>query len=435
MANPRITTRPARTPSEARPGRAVIERADVILIAAPTGRGIQQPSRSFPLRSGCRIVHLEEDPCGLSFPYWGYRTKHCRGGGSICSTSSFCSSCPRLRPSPPGRSQSDGARTKQRRGGARPARRRGPANARDAVPPRSSFGLCIVRCQASSNRCGQIVAQNTSISISFEEKPMSSIRGWVGSPRPEHGHGARRPSSRDRSQHRVCVLGNGAHPLQSRCNAAFGFAQEDHWRADPGWWCATTAITSSRRRERGHKYFPEGTAVRTGQFIGNVISPTADYPSGSRITRRRERITKPTETETTPFERGAPRRSRQAAGLARRIVEPATVSARYSAATRVCKVALLALPGFTTATRRTEEPRTRVSRHFAVVAASSSCCTSRRAGSNRPTVSWLLPASERWKWQHGGRLNALPSVVTGPSAASATRRVRRPGRSSFSPHH
>jgi acetolactate synthase I/II/III large subunit len=42
-----------------------------------------------------------------------------------------------------------------------------------------------------------------------------------------------------------------------------------------------------------HKYFREGAAVRTGQFIGNVITPTPDYAklveayggAGARVTR------------------------------------------------------------------------------------------------------------------------------------------------------
>src|SRR5262249_38319977 len=44
------------------------------------------------------------------------------------------------------------------------------------------------------------------------------------------------------------------------------------------------------------KYFPEGTAVKTGQFIGNVINPTPDYAKlVEAYGGAGERVTKPGE--------------------------------------------------------------------------------------------------------------------------------------------
>ena len=71
----------------------------------------------------------------------------------------------------------------------------------------------------------------------------------------------------------VAVLGDGAlhyNPVP----AAFGFAQE---HALP-----ILAVVCDNRGYFSQtwnvlKYFPDGAAVRTGQFFGNVITPTPDY--------------------------------------------------------------------------------------------------------------------------------------------------------------
>lgn len=71
----------------------------------------------------------------------------------------------------------------------------------------------------------------------------------------------------------VCILGDGAlhyNPVP----AAFGFAQE-HGLPILAVVCDNRGYVSQTWNV--HKYFPDGAAARTGQYFGNMITPTPDY--------------------------------------------------------------------------------------------------------------------------------------------------------------
>jgi thiamine pyrophosphate-dependent acetolactate synthase large subunit-like protein len=79
-------------------------------------------------------------------------------------------------------------------------------------------------------------------------------------------------------------------------HAAFGFAQEHG--------VPILIVVCDNRQYFSqtwnvHKYFPEGAAVRTGQFIGNVISPTPEYAKlAEAYGGAGERVTKPAELDS-----------------------------------------------------------------------------------------------------------------------------------------
>ena len=71
----------------------------------------------------------------------------------------------------------------------------------------------------------------------------------------------------------MCIIGDGAlhyNPVP----AALGFAQE-HGAPILIVVCDNRGYTSQTWNV--YKYFADGAAVRSGQFFGNVITPTPDY--------------------------------------------------------------------------------------------------------------------------------------------------------------
>ena len=71
----------------------------------------------------------------------------------------------------------------------------------------------------------------------------------------------------------VCIVGDGAFHYNP-VPAAFGFAQQ-HGLPILVVVCDNRGYVSQTWNV--HKYFADGAAVRTGQFFGNVITPTPDY--------------------------------------------------------------------------------------------------------------------------------------------------------------
>src|SRR5262249_43030038 len=147
------------------------------------------------------------------------------------------------------------------------------ARTSDAVPAAELFRALHRALPASSTIVDEIVAQTPQmIQFLFEQKPFEQCRGWVGALGTSMGT-ALRLQARRRQRTAACILGDGA--LHSNpVPAAFGFAQEHGVPIlvvvcnNRGYFSQTWNV---------HRYYPEGTAVRTGQFIGNVINPTPDY--------------------------------------------------------------------------------------------------------------------------------------------------------------
>jgi acetolactate synthase I/II/III large subunit len=272
------------------PVEPVLERADVVLIAGANGPW--HPPQH-PLRSGASVVHLEEDPLRPRSAYWGYRTTHAVAGDRFLNLQALLPRVRQKMPSPPAERARRWHAYKERaieqgRRDADAAR----ARARDAVPAAELFRALHRALPASSIVVDEIVAQTPQmIQFLFERKPIEQYRGWVGALGTSMGTALGVKVARP-ERTVVCVLGDGAlhyNPV----HAALGFAQEHGLPIlvvvcdNRGYFSQTWNV---------HKYFPEGAAVRTGQFIGNVITPTPDYAklveayggAGERVTRPAE---------------------------------------------------------------------------------------------------------------------------------------------------
>ena len=272
------------------PVEPVLERADVILIAGANGPW--HPPQ-LPLRSGCCVVHLEEDPLRPRSAYWGYRTTHAVAGDRLLNLQALLERVRQKLPSPPSERVRRWHAHKERaiEQGRRDADA-ALAKARDAVPAAELFRALHRALPATAIVVDEIVAQTPQmIQFLFESKPLEQYRGWVGALGTSMGTALGVKVARpDRTV--VCILGDGAlhyNPV----HAAFGFAQEHGLPIlvvvcdNRGYFSQTWNV---------HKYFPDGAAVRTGQFFGNVITPTPDYAklveayggAGERVTRPAE---------------------------------------------------------------------------------------------------------------------------------------------------
>jgi acetolactate synthase I/II/III large subunit len=269
------------------PVEPVLEGADVILIAGANGPW--HPPH-LPLRAGCRVVHLEEDPLRPRSAYWGYRTTHAVAGDRRLNLEALWERVRLKRPAPPAERARRWHQHKARavEQGCRDADQ-ARARVRDAVPAAELFRALHRALPASSVIVDEIVAQTPQmIQFLFESKPFEQYRGWVGALGTSLGTALGVKAARP-ERTVVAVLGDGAlhyNPV----HAAFGFAQE-HGLPILAVVCDNRGYLSQTWNVL--KYFPEGAAVRTGQFFGNVITPTPDYAklveayggAGERVTR------------------------------------------------------------------------------------------------------------------------------------------------------
>jgi len=272
------------------PVEPVLEQADVILVA---GANAPWHPPQHPLRSGCRVIHLEEDPVRPRASFWGYRTTHAVAGDRALNLRGLLQ---RLQQRPSRAPAERARRWKTYKERALEQGRRDAdaafAQPGETVPAAALFQALHRALPESSIVVDEIVAQVPQmLQFLFESKPLQQYRGWVGALGTSLGTalGAKlacpeRPV--------VCILGDGAlhyNPVP----AAFGFAQENGLPI-------LTVVCDNRgytsQTWNVHKYFPDGSAVRTKEFCGNVITPTPDYGklaeayggSGERVTRVNE---------------------------------------------------------------------------------------------------------------------------------------------------
>jgi acetolactate synthase-1/2/3 large subunit len=272
------------------PVEPVLERADVILIAGANGPW-HPPQR--PLRSGSSVIHLEEDPLRPRSAFWGYRTTHAVAGERLLNLQALLLGVRRKLPSPPAeRARRWHAHKEQAIEQGRRDAEAALGRAHDVVPAAELFRALHRALPASSIIVDEIVAQTPQmIQFLFERKPLEQYRGWVGALGTSMGTALGVKVARP-ERTVVCILGDGAFHYNP-VHAAFGFAQEHG--------VPILVVVCDNRQYFSqtwnvHKYFPEGAAVRTGQYFGNVISPTPDYAklveayggAGERVTRHVE---------------------------------------------------------------------------------------------------------------------------------------------------
>jgi len=147
------------------------------------------------------------------------------------------------------------------------------AQVEGAVPAAALFRALHRALPASSSIVDEIVAQIPQMTqFLFESKPFRQYRGWTGALGTSLGTALGVKLARP-GDTVVCVIGDGAlhyNPLP----AALGFAQQNGLPIlivvcdNRGYFSQTWNV---------YKYFGDGAAVRSGQFTGNVITPTPDY--------------------------------------------------------------------------------------------------------------------------------------------------------------
>ena len=253
------------------PAEPVLAQADVIAIAGANA-GWHPPHTA--LRPDCRVIHLEEDPLRPRAPYWGYRTTHAVAGDLRGNLEGLVERIRARRGSAPaGRAERWHAYKAAARHAAHAAADQALAAARDAVPAAALFRALHEALPASSSVVDEIVAQAPQmLQFLFESKSFRQYRGWFGGLGTSLGTALGVKLARP--QHPVvCIVGDGAlhyNPVP----AALGLAQE---YALPILIvvCDNRAYVSQTWNV--HKYFGGGTAVRSGNFIGDVIGPTPDY--------------------------------------------------------------------------------------------------------------------------------------------------------------
>jgi acetolactate synthase I/II/III large subunit len=249
----------------------VLERADAIVVA---GSNAPWHPPSSALRPGCAVIHLEEDPLRPRAPYWGYRTTHAVAGDREAN---LCGLAERLRRQLPSAPQERAGRwtAYKHQFLAQSVKDTDAALAQveGAVPAAALFRALHRALPASSSIVDEIVSEITQMKqFLFESKPFRQYRGWTGALGTGLGTALGVKLARP-GDTVVCVIGDGAFHYNP-VPAALGFAQQ-YGTPILIVVCDNRGYTSQTWNI--YKYFADGAAVRSGQFFGNVITPTPDY--------------------------------------------------------------------------------------------------------------------------------------------------------------
>src|SRR5262249_15245373 len=295
----------------------VLDRADAIVVA---GSNAPWHAPSSALRRGCAVIHLEEDPLRPRAAYWGYRTTHAVAGDREPNLRGLAERLRRQLPSPP--LDRAGRWTAYKRQvlaqGVKDADA-ALAQVEGAVPAAALFRALHRVLPTSSSIVDEIVAEIPQMTqFLFESKPFRQYRGWMGA--LGTGLGTTLGVKLARPGDTVgCIIGDGAlhyNPVP----AALGFAQQ-HGAPILIVVCDNRGYTSQTWNV--YKYFAEGAAVRSGQFFGNVITPTPDYVKlAEAYGGTGERVEKPADLEAA-IERSLAALAAGAAALRRALLSPA----------------------------------------------------------------------------------------------------------------
>ena len=248
----------------------VLGEADAILVAgcsAPWHPPLQA------LKPGCEVIQLEEDPLRPRAPYYGYLTTHTLAGDRALNLKALADALS-TQPS------TTLARVERWRAYSASVRARGIEEA-DAALARASDGVpagelfrALHRLLPQSAICvDEIIAPMPQMmQFLYEEKAFEQFRGWMGALGTSLGTALGVKLARPRSPV-VCIVGDGAwhyNPIP----AALGFSQE--------YGVPLFIVLCNNRQYASQtwnllRYYPDGAAVRTGNFVGNRIEPMPDY--------------------------------------------------------------------------------------------------------------------------------------------------------------
>jgi acetolactate synthase-1/2/3 large subunit len=249
----------------------VLDRADVVVIA---GCNAPWHPPTMDLKPGCMVIHVEEDPLRPRAAYWGYRTTHAVAGDREANLLGLAERLRGQFSSPPqDRVDRWTAYKRQTLSQSMKDADAALAQVHGAVPAAALFRALHHALPAASSIVDEILAELPQMmQFLFESKPFRQYRGWTGALGTGLGTALGVKLARP-DDTVVCVVGDGAFHYNP-APAALGFAQE-HRTPILIVLCDNRGYTSQTWNV--HKYFGDGAAVRSGQFFGNVISPTPDY--------------------------------------------------------------------------------------------------------------------------------------------------------------
>jgi acetolactate synthase I/II/III large subunit len=249
----------------------VLDQADAIVVA---GSNAPWHPPSPGLRPECAVIHVEEDPLRPRAAYWGYRTTHAVAGDRESNLRGLGERLRSRLASPPKHRASRWAAYKREVlvRGIRDADA-AVAQTTNAVPAAALFRALHRRLPESSSIIDEILAELPQmLQFLFESKPFRQYRGWTGALGTGLGTALGVKLARP-GDTVVCVIGDGAFHYNP-APAALGFAQQ-HGTPILIVVCDNRGYASQRWNV--YKYFAGGSAVRSGQFFGDVITPTPDY--------------------------------------------------------------------------------------------------------------------------------------------------------------
>lgn len=252
------------------PVEDVLADADAVLLAGCNAPW-HPPRQS--LRPGCAVIHLDEDPLRPRAAYWGYPTTHAIPG-NVGRNLRALADCLAGRNTPrPDRAQRWAHHTATVRTQGRRSADEARSGAIDVVPAADLFGALHEALPDDAICVDEIVAQVPQmLQFLYERKPLTQIRGWAGALGMSLGT-ALGAKLADPNRIVVAIVGDGAFHYNP-VSAALGFAQEYR--------LPLLIVLCNNEQYASQtwnvlRYYPEGDAVRRGEFVGNVIDPTPDY--------------------------------------------------------------------------------------------------------------------------------------------------------------
>jgi acetolactate synthase-1/2/3 large subunit len=252
------------------PVEDVLGDADAILLA---GCNAPWHPPQQPLRPGCAVIHLEEDPLRPRAAYWGYPTTHAIPGRVGLNLEALAESLSGQTARRPDQAERWARHTAAFRAKGIDAAAEARSGAIDFVPAADLFAALHDALPADAICVDEIVAQVPQMmQFLYESKPLTQYRGWGGALGMSLGTALGAKLARP-EQTVVVIVGDGAwhyNPVP----AALGFAQE---------YGLPLLIVLCNNEEYASqtwnvlRYFPDSEAVREHNFVGDVIAPRPDY--------------------------------------------------------------------------------------------------------------------------------------------------------------
>lgn len=249
------------------PVEPVLSEADAVLLA-----GCNAPWHPplLAMRSGCSVIHVEEDPTRPRAAYWGYPTTHTVPGDLALNLSALAI---QLEAGLDDKPNPDRCWFSQPEGAGPTVTADAPVSASQFVTASDLFEELRDSLPDNAICVDEIVVQVPEmIRVLFRDKPFAQFRGWAGALGTGLGTALGVKLARP-GQTVVAIIGDGAwhyNPVP----AALGFGQE--------YGVPLLIVVCNNQRyasqaENLMKYFPDSAAVRQQNFVGDLIQPTPDY--------------------------------------------------------------------------------------------------------------------------------------------------------------